>query len=473
MSASCVQCRGDIPPGDAHASCMHCLGLAHAVDAVRRPNGCLYCSVFSERLRGARLSAMRTWVTQALAPAEADRPLPPSGVVSQHRNAPAHSSGGLGEQAGDQQVDADPEDDILSVVASDGLLLGDDAGSVSRRSGQSAGPSEWGSDRPDPAPAMPKGVQDLLNRVTVALGIAQEGAQEGTSDSPPVVPIFSAFKEAILEGWADRRGRFHFTADSGPWAFMAEPDSLGLRQYPTMDSMIAAMVLPDKDIIGKTPRLKAGPSRTVDDDLRMVYTSLTVAGRLSNAVMLLQTYLKGLVPQVTGEEGPVTQEVTLVSGLIGQLQRDMAQANGKALAQVVTARRHLWLSQTKLPAAMQSTFSDLPLTPGITFGPGVDEILRQTDQVRKDRETLRHFMPPPQYSGPPFRSGRGGRGGSRQSKRTAEPLLGRQPQAAPPNPAQRSVGFGKEKDRRRDWRYESKRSRRAPPRGGGGPQQSS
>ena len=466
MSASCVQCKGDIPPGDAHASCMHCLGLAHAIEAVRRPNGCLFCSVFSERLRGARLAAMRTWVTQAMAPAEDNRPLPPSGVVSHRHNAPSHSSGGHSEQAWYQQGGADQEEDVLSVAASDGLLLGDDAGSVSRRSGQSAGPSEV-------APAMPKGVQDLLERVTVALGMAQEGAQEGASGSPSVVPIFSAFKEAILEGWANKRGRFHFTPDSGPWAFMAEPDSLGLRQYPTMDSMIAAMVLPDKDIIGKTPRLKAGPSRTVDDDLKLVYGSLTVAGRLSNAVMLLHAYLQSLLPQVTGEEGPLTQEVKLVSELICQLQKDMAQANGKALAQVVTARRHLWLSQTKLPAAMQSTFADLPLTPGVTFGPGVDDILRQTDQVRKDRETLRHFMPPPQYPSPRFKTGRGGRGGPQQSKRAAESFPGRQPQAAPPNPAQGRVESGSgRQDRRREWRYESKRPRGAPPKGGG-PQQSS
>ena len=335
----------------------------------------------------ARLGAMRAWVAQALAPTEGHRPLPPSGVVSRRHNAPSHSSGGRSEQAWSQQGDADQADDVLSVTASDGLLLGDDAGSVSRRSGQSAEPSEGYSDRPDVAPAMSKAVQDLLQRVTVALGIAREGAQEGASHSPPVVPIFGAFKEAILEGWADKKGRFHFTPDSGPWAFMAEPDSLGLRQYPTMDSMMAAMVLPDKDIIGKTPRLKAGPPRTVDDDLKTVYTSLTVMGRLSNAVMLLNAYLQSLLPQVTGEEGPLTQEVNLVSGLIRQLQGDMAQANGKALAQTVTTRRHLWLSQTNLPAAMQTTFADLPMTPGITFGPGVDEILRQTDQVRKD-ETL-------------------------------------------------------------------------------------
>ena len=409
-----------------------------------------------------RLGAMRTRVAQALAPAEDHRPLPPSGVVSRHRSTPAGSSGGRREQAWHQQVDADQEDDILSVTASEGLWLGDDAGTVNRRSGQSAEPSEGVSDRPDvaPVPLMEKGVQDLVERITVALSIAQEGAL----GSPPAVPMFSAFKEALLEGWAERRGRFHFTSDTGPWALMAVPDSLGLREYPTMDSMIAAMVLPDKGIIGKTPRLKSGPPRTVDDDLKTVYGSLTAVGRLSNAVMLLHAYLQSLLPQVTGEEGPLTQEVKLVSGLICQIQRDMARANGKALGQIVTARRHLWLSQSKLPSGMQTTFADLPLTPGVTFGPGVDEILRQTDQVRKDRETLKHFMPPP------FKTGQQDRSGPRQSKRTAEPLPARQSQAAPPNPAQRRVERRRVEDHRRG-RNETGRPRRAPPRGGG-PQQS-
>ncbi|KAJ8391183.1 hypothetical protein AAFF_G00096120 [Aldrovandia affinis] len=44
---------------------------------------------------------------------------------------------------------------------------------------------------------------------------------------------------------------------------------------------------------------------------------------------------------------------------------------------------------------------------GVTFRPGIDDILKQADKVRKDQETLRQFMlPPPCPSAPPQKFGR-------------------------------------------------------------------
>jgi hypothetical protein len=40
-------------------------------------------------------------------------------------------------------------------------------------------------------------------------------------------------------------------------------ESLGLREYPSMDTMIAAIVLPDREIIGWNPRLKPGPPQSL------------------------------------------------------------------------------------------------------------------------------------------------------------------------------------------------------------------
>ena len=74
------------------------------------------------------------------------------------------------------------------------------------------------------------------------------------------------------------------------------------------------------------------------------------------------------------------------------LHGELARGNGKAVASVVSSRRHLWLSQSKLPTPVQKTFLDLPFSPGLTFGPGVGTILEQTVKLRKDRETLQQFM---------------------------------------------------------------------------------
>ena len=46
---------------------------------------------------------------------------------------------------------------------------------------------------------------------------------------------------------------------------MASPEELVLDQYPVMDPIVAIMVLPDKEIIGKSPRC---PHRAADDNLK-------------------------------------------------------------------------------------------------------------------------------------------------------------------------------------------------------------
>ena len=86
--------------------------------------------------------------------------------------------------------------------------------------------------------------------------------------------------------------------------------------------------------------------------------------------------------------------------LLFLLQRDVACSNGRAMAQVITSQHHLWLAQSRLPAALQNTFATLPITPGLTFGPEVNEILEQTDEVHRDRRppdgSCRLLRPPVQ-----------------------------------------------------------------------------
>ena len=79
------------------------------------------------------------------------------------------------------------------------------------------------------------------------------------------------------------------------------------------------------------------------------------------------------------------------------LQKDVACANGRAIVQMVTSWRRVWLAQSCLPAALQSTFAHHPRA---NFGPRVDDIIEQTDKVRGDLEALRQFMLPLQALGP-------------------------------------------------------------------------
>ena len=75
--------------------------------------------------------------------------------------------------------------------------------------------------------------------------------------------------------------------------------------------------------------------------------------------MLLQAYLQTLLPRLREGAEELFLEPMKVSCRLSLLQRDVARANRLAMAQVVTSQCHLWLAQSRLPAALQSTFATL------------------------------------------------------------------------------------------------------------------
>lgn len=164
-----------------------------------------------------------------------------------------------------------------------------------------------------------------------------------------------------------------------------------------MDSVVAPMVLTDKDIIGKVPRC---PYRASDDRLKNTFTSLAMLARLLNVSTLLQSYQDLLLSRVSADyDQTLMNEMSQVSRLLTLLHTEMSRACGKSLAGVVLSRRQLWLSvkfsETNMSQLVQKLFLDLPVIPGHVFGPGVDAILEQTAKLQKDRETLQTFMAPP------------------------------------------------------------------------------
>lgn len=111
--------------------------------------------------------------------------------------------------------------------------------------------------------------------------------------------------------------------------------------------------------------------------------------------MLLSPYLAHVVPTLTGGSQSQIDEAMEVFRLLGLLQSELVWANGQAVASVVSSRRHLWVSQSKnLPCHVRKAFCELPFTPGITFGRGVDDIL-QTESLRLVRSFFSTSSPGP------------------------------------------------------------------------------
>ncbi|MGH0152021.1 UNVERIFIED_CONTAM: hypothetical protein FKN15_068900 [Acipenser sinensis] len=118
---------------------------------------------------------------------------------------------------------------------------------------------------------------------------------------------------------------------------------------------------------------------------------------------LLTAYLDCIIQSVPLPE-PVASELRLVSGTLLQISGFQGQALGRSLAGLVVARRQLCLSQARVPNADKSALLDVPISPGHTFEPAVEEVLQhshradvlvQTDMSVVRMSTAREdFLPP-------------------------------------------------------------------------------
>ena len=101
----------------------------------------------------------------------------------------------------------------------------------------------------------------------------------------------------------------------------AGTESFGLWEYPIKDTMIAAMVLPHREIIGRNLRLKPEPPRVFDADLKATHGSLCFLGRPTNCLtMQLQAYLHTLLPRLPKGTEELLREAMVVSCLLSLLQ---------------------------------------------------------------------------------------------------------------------------------------------------------
>ena len=119
---------------------------------------------------------------------------------------------------------------------------------------------------------------------------------------------------------------------------------MGLDHYPVIDDMVAAMILLDKEIIGKVPQLEPGPERVSDEWMQSTFETLTIMAHLVNAATMLQSYHVLLISCLPEGGVELLKEATEVSRLLTMLQMDIIHAKGKALASMVTSHLHLWLA---------------------------------------------------------------------------------------------------------------------------------
>ncbi|MGH0138659.1 UNVERIFIED_CONTAM: hypothetical protein FKN15_031915 [Acipenser sinensis] len=86
-------------------------------------------------------------------------------------------------------------------------------------------------------------------------------------------------------------------------------------------------------------------------------------------------------------------ELSLVNNHLLQLSKYNGQALARSTAALVAARRQLWLAQARVCDKDKAPLLDAPVTPGHTFGPAVDEMLKHSHQARESSKELARLLP--------------------------------------------------------------------------------
>ncbi len=125
--------------------------------------------------------------------------------------------------------------------------------------------------------------------------------------------------------------------------------------------------------------------RIIDSQLRKAYHASALSARLACTNSVLLVYLEGLLQDLSStltEEESIPETLRVVDMLIRGTSAH-AQALGQSMANMVQARRQVWLSQANLLAQDCMAVIAAPLVPGEVFGPPAEAALEQSCRTRE------------------------------------------------------------------------------------------
>ncbi len=138
--------------------------------------------------------------------------------------------------------------------------------------------------------------------------------------------------------------------------------------------------------------------RIIDSQLRKAYHASTLSARLACTNSLLLVYLEGLLQDLSStltDEERIPETLRVVDMLIRGTSAN-AQALGQSMANMVQARRQVWLSQANLLDQDCMAVIAAPLVPGEVFGPPAEAAFEQS---RRTRELTRSVVRAPANRG--------------------------------------------------------------------------
>ncbi|KAJ8397089.1 hypothetical protein AAFF_G00011430 [Aldrovandia affinis] len=117
-----------------------------------------------------------------------------------------------------------------------------------------------------------------------------------------------------------------------------------------MDTMVAAMAFPDKEIIGKMPRFPPGLVHTSDNLLKDTFTALTLQAWLLNVASVLQRFQAKPITHLPDGDPELADDLKTGDAhrLSSQREFSLAGSIGESWAEGLEATQHTLCTVTAL-----------------------------------------------------------------------------------------------------------------------------
>ncbi|CAI5695366.1 unnamed protein product [Oreochromis niloticus] len=401
-SQTCLECGIPMPLDDGHEHCVLCLGPEHALLAREAPASCMNRFILPVRTGEARARFFSV-----------KRPAPPLSQASQAKVRKIAAADVESSPAAPWAGSPSPFIDLLGPSrafpfcgpASEPVPLDVDYGEADVDEA-SILCSDASRLSPEVPPAGSPGTESgqlsffqLLERACQALELSLPevpvSAPSRFDDasrpqrSLSQVLLLPDFQDLLCKQFEAPPALHHWSPACKRFSATHGQERIACGPLPPVDPSLAPLVAPSGSLLGRA----ACPNRdvkTMDGLLARLHRSMATRACLSNSLAILSLHLRHLACQLQANSDDLegVEELLSTSSLLASLMKHQAIATGSSLAAFWVARRHLWLSQSRLRSDDQDCLMRLPVDPAAMFGPSAAQLLQQAMETRRAMQEM-------------------------------------------------------------------------------------
>lgn len=276
----------------------------------------------------------------------------------------------------DADDEQDEELDVETVYSSDLEDVQDDAHSLQQGAGAAAPTDKFFQ-------VLCKAMKELdisLPPVPVsATSLFDEG--EGQRRVSAQIPLLPDFKNLVCEKFGTPVGPKRHTSTCKKYSNMAEKDQIACGPLPLLDRTLLPLVSPSSSMLGKAT-CPSKNCKQMDVYLGRLHKAISTQTCLLNTSAILALYMRRLTVQLQQSPGDQTvlDDLQGACSSLANVIKEQAEVSGITIASFWTARRHLWLSQSRLHQQDRDGLLRLPVDPTAMFGPDAMKLLQQAHE---------------------------------------------------------------------------------------------